>query len=148
MAGMIRLLRAYLRPYAAQLAVVLFLLLIQAIGNLYLPYLNADIINNGVVRGDTDEILRSGSVMLGVTTLLGLAAIASVFLSARIAMGFGRDVRSAIFAKVESFSAVEVNRFGPASLISRNTNDVTQVQTLVFMGLTVIVSAPIRLRAA
>jgi ATP-binding cassette subfamily B multidrug efflux pump len=143
MAAMIRLFRTYLRPYAVRLVVVLVLLLIQAIGNLYLPYLNADIINNGVVVGDTDEILRTGGVMLGVTALLGLAAIVSVFFSARIAMGFGRDVRSAIFAKVETFSAVEVNRFGAASLITRNTNDVTQVQTLVFMALTVIVSAPI-----
>ena len=69
---MVTLYRIYLRPYAAQLAVVLVLLLIQAIGNLYLPYLNADIINNGVVRGDTDEILRVGAMMLGVTALLGL----------------------------------------------------------------------------
>ena len=140
---MTTLFRIYLRPYAAQLSVVFVLLLIQAIGNLYLPYLNADIINNGVVQGDTDEILRSGAMMLGVTALLGLAAIVSVFLSARIAMGFGRDLRSAIFTQVETFSAVEVNRFGSASLITRNTNDVQQVQILVFMALTVIVSAPI-----
>ena len=140
---MITLYRIYLRPYAAQLAVVFVLLLIQAIGNLYLPYLNADIINNGVVQGDTDEILRSGAMMLGVTALLGVTAVVTVFLSAKIAMGFGRDLRAAIFTQVESFSAVEVNRFGSASLITRNTNDVQQVQILVFMALTVIVSAPI-----
>ncbi len=140
---MINLLCTYLRPYRGQIALVLVLLLFQAIGNLYLPNLNADIINGGVSRGDTDHILRVGVVMLAVAGLLGLTAIASVFFSARIAMGFGRDLRRAIFTKVETFSQVEVNQFGPASLITRNTNDVQQVQTLVFMALTVIVSAPI-----
>jgi ATP-binding cassette subfamily B protein len=139
----IGLLRTYLRPYRGRLALVLLLLLIEAIGNLYLPNLNAEIINDGIARGDTDHILRTGLVMLGVTALLGLAAIAGVFVGAQVAMGFGRDLRRAIFTKVETFSQVEVNRFGPASLITRNTNDVQQVQTLVFMALTVIVSAPI-----
>ena len=115
----------------------------QAIGNLYLPDLNADIINDGVATGDTDYILRVGGLMLLVSMLLGLAAIVGVYFGAQVAMGFGRDVRSAIFAKVESFSQAEVNRFGSPSLITRNTNDVLQVQTLVFMSLTVIISAPI-----
>jgi ATP-binding cassette subfamily B multidrug efflux pump len=140
---MIRLLRTYLRPYRGQLALVLVLLLLQAIGNLYLPNLNADIINQGVARGDNSAILHVGVVMLAVTALLGATAIASVYFGARVAMGFGRDLRRAIFTKVETFSQVEVNQFGPASLITRNTNDVQQVQTLVFMALTVIVSAPI-----
>ena len=140
---MIGLFRVYLRPYAAPLALVLVLLLIQAIGNLYLPDLNADIINNGVARGDNDYILRTGALMLGVTGLLALAAVVGVYWGARVAMGFGRDVRSAIFTKVETFSQVEVNRFGPASLITRNTNDVQQVQIVVFMGLTILISAPI-----
>jgi ATP-binding cassette subfamily B protein len=140
---MIGLLRTYLRPYWRQLLVVMALLLVQAIGNLYLPDLNADIINNGVARGDNDYILRTGGVMLVVAGLLGLTAILAVYGGARIAMGFGRDLRSAIFAKVETFSQVEVNHFGPASLITRNTNDVQQVQTLVFLALTVIISAPI-----
>jgi len=140
---MIRLLRTYLRPYRGQLVLILVLLLLQAIGNLYLPNLNADIINQGVARGDNDAILRVGVVMLAVTALLGATAIASVYFGARVAMGFGRDLRRAIFTKVETFSQVEVNQFGPASLITRNTNDVQQVQTLVFMALTVIVSAPI-----
>ncbi len=140
---MIGLLRTYLRPYAAPLALVMALLLIQAIGNLYLPDLNADIINNGIARGDNDYILRTGVLMLGVTGLLGIAAVIGVYWGARIAMGFGRDLRSSIFSKVETFSQVEVNRFGPASLITRNTNDVQQVQTVVFMGLTILVSAPI-----
>jgi ATP-binding cassette subfamily B multidrug efflux pump len=140
---MIGLFRTYLRPYAAPLALVLVLLLIQAIGNLYLPDLNADIINNGVARGDNDYILRTGAVMLVVTGLLAVAAVVGVYWGARVAMGFGRDVRSAIFTKVETFSQVEVNRFGPASLITRNTNDVQQVQIVVFMGLTILISAPI-----
>ncbi len=137
------LLATYLRPYRSQIAIVLVLLLIQAIGNLYLPNLNGDIINNGVVKGDNDYILRTGGLMLVVTGVLGLAAIVSVYFSARIAMGFGRDVRSAIFSKVETFSQVEVNHFGPASLITRNTNDVQQVQIVVLMAFTIMISAPI-----
>ncbi|MEA2549964.1 MAG: ATP-binding cassette, subfamily multidrug efflux pump [Chloroflexota bacterium] len=140
---MIGLLRTYLAPYRGRLLLVMALLLVQAIGNLYLPDLNADIINNGVARGDNDYILRTGGLMLGVTGLLGIAAIVGVYWGARVAMGFGRDLRSAIFTKVETFSQVEVNRFGPASLITRNTNDVQQVQLVVFMGLTVLISAPI-----
>jgi ATP-binding cassette subfamily B protein len=139
----IGLLRTFLRPYAARLGVVLVLLLVGAIGNLYLPDLNGDIINNGVVKGDTDYILRVGAFMLLITLIVGIAAIASVYLSSLIANGFARDVRSAVFSKVETFGQVEVNRFGPASLITRNTNDVQQVQQVVFVALTVVVSAPI-----
>jgi ATP-binding cassette, subfamily B, multidrug efflux pump len=139
----IGLLRTYLAPYKAPIALVLFLLLIQAIANLYLPELNADIINNGVAKGDTDYILRTGGLMLVVTFALMIASIISVFFSARVAMGFGRDTRSAIFRKVQAFSQVEVNHFGPASLITRNTNDVTQVQTLVLLALNIMISAPI-----
>jgi ATP-binding cassette subfamily B multidrug efflux pump len=140
---MIGLFRTYLRSYVWPLVLVLALLLIQALGNLYLPNLNADIINNGIARGDNDYIFRTGALMLGVTALLGVAAVIGVYWGARVAMGFGRDLRSAIFAKVETFSQVEVNRFGPASLITRNTNDVQQVQTVVFLGLTIMISAPI-----
>jgi ATP-binding cassette, subfamily B, multidrug efflux pump len=139
----IALFRQYLRPYAVPLVAVLVLLLVQAIGNLYLPDLNAEIINNGIARGDNDYILRTGALMLVVTALLGVTAVVAVYWGSRVAMGFGRDVRSAIFSKVESFSQVEVNHFGPASLITRNTNDVQQVQTVVFMGLTVMISGPI-----
>jgi ATP-binding cassette, subfamily B, multidrug efflux pump len=139
----IGLLRTYLRPYASQLAVVLVLLLVGAIGNLYLPDLNGDIINNGVVKGDTDYIIRVGAFMLLITVVVGLAAIASVYLSSLVANGFARDLRSAVFSKVETFGQVEVNTFGPASLITRNTNDVQQVQQVVFVALTVMVSAPI-----
>jgi ATP-binding cassette subfamily B multidrug efflux pump len=139
----IGLLRSYLRPYGPQLLLVMALLLVQAIGNLYLPDLNADIINNGVARGDNDYILRTGALMLVVTGLLAVASVIGVYWGSRVAMGFGRDLRSAIFTKVETFSQVEVNHFGPASLITRNTNDVQQVQLVVFMGLTILVSAPI-----
>ncbi len=140
---MIALLRTYLAPYGGRLIVVMGLLLVQAIGNLYLPNLNGDIINNGVVRGDLDYIVRVGGLMLVITGFVGAAAVASVYLSAAIANGFARDLRSAVFGKVETFGQVEVNRFGPASLITRNTNDVQQVQQVVFVGLTVLVSAPI-----
>jgi ATP-binding cassette, subfamily B, multidrug efflux pump len=139
----IGLLATYLRPYRGRLLLVMALLLVQAIGNLYLPDLNADIINNGIAKGNNDYILRTGALMLAVTALLGIAAVIGVYWGSRVAMGFGRDLRSAIFTKVETFSQVEVNHFGPASLITRNTNDVQQVQLVVFMGLTVLISAPI-----
>ena len=140
---MIGLLGTYLAPYRGRLIVVTGLLLVQAIGNLYLPDLNGDIINNGIVKGDLDYILRVGLEMLVITAFIGAAAIASVYLSATVANGFARDVRSAVFSAVETFGQVEVNHFGPASLITRNTNDVQQVQQVVFTGLTILVSAPI-----
>jgi len=139
----IGLLRSHLRPYMGRIAVVLALLLVQAIGNLYLPTLQGDIINNGVAKGDTGYIGSTGFLMLGVTLVVGAASIVGVYFAAQISMGFGRDVRSAIFRKVESFSQVEVNRFGTPSLITRNTNDVQQVQMLVFMALTLLFTAPI-----
>jgi ATP-binding cassette subfamily B multidrug efflux pump len=140
---MIGLFRIYLRPYTRPLILVMILLLIAALGNLYLPDLNGEIIDQGVATGDTAFILQTGALMLAVSAVLVVASVIAVYWSARIAMGFGRDVRRAIFAKVETFSQVEVNRIGPASLITRNTNDVQQVQTVVFMGLTIMVSAPI-----
>lgn len=140
---MLPLLRRFLRPYRGPLSIVMALLGVQALGNLYLPELNADIINNGVVRGDTGYILRVGGVMLAVTLALGAASIVAVYFSARTAMAFGRDVRGALFRSVETFSQREVNAFGAPSLITRNTNDVQQVQMLVIMALTVMVLAPI-----
>src|SRR5205807_1402184 len=124
----IPLLRRYLAPYKVPVTIVLGLLLVQAIGNLYLPTLNGDIINNGVAKGDTDYILRIGGVMLAASLVLAVASVVAVYFGARVAMGFGRDVRGAIFRKVETFSQVEVNAFGAPSLITRNTNDVQQVQ--------------------
>jgi ATP-binding cassette, subfamily B, multidrug efflux pump len=139
----IQLFRRFLPPYRWPLVFVLILLGIQAIANLYLPELNADIINNGVAKGDTDYILKTGAFMLLVTFILGVAAVIAAYFSAKVAMAFGRDVRSGIFRQVETFSQVEVNKFGAASLITRNTNDVQQVQQLVLLGLTVMISAPI-----
>jgi ATP-binding cassette subfamily B multidrug efflux pump len=139
----IRLLRRYLVPYRGRIVLVLALLLVQAIGNLYLPTLNGDIINEGVAKGDTDYIVRVGGLMLVVSLALGITSILGVYWGAQVAMGFGRDVRSAIFRTVQTFSQVEVNHFGPPSLITRNTNDVQQVQTVVFMALTLMISAPI-----
>jgi ATP-binding cassette subfamily B multidrug efflux pump len=140
---MIALFRRFLPRYRWSIALVIVLLLIQAIANLYLPELNADIINNGVVKGDTDYILRTGGLMLAVTFALAIAAIIGIFFGARTSMAFGRDVRGAIFRKVLAFSQVEVNDFTAASLITRNTNDVQQVQMVVLMGLNVMISAPI-----
>jgi len=139
----IGLFRRYLPRYRGPIVLVLILLLVQAIANLYLPELNADIINNGVATGDTDYIIQTGAFMLVVTFALMIAAIIAVFFSAKVAMGFGRDVRSGIFRKVETFSQVEVNDFGAASLITRNTNDVQQVQQVVLLGLNMLISAPI-----
>ena len=140
---MIKLLRQFLRRYRLPIIAILGLLLAQALMTLYLPELNADIINNGVATGDTDYIISVGGVMLVATFVLAVCSIAAVYLGARVAMGFGRDVRLAVFRSVESFSQVEMNHFGTPSLITRNTNDVQQVQMVVFMGLTVIMLAPI-----
>jgi ATP-binding cassette, subfamily B, multidrug efflux pump len=140
---MTRLLTTYLRPYRRQLAIVVSLLLVQAIANLYLPTLNADIINNGVAKGDTQYIVTTGGLMLVVTLVMGVAAVIAVYWGARTSMAVGRDLRGALFRRVETFSQMEVNRFGTPSLITRTTNDVQQVQMLVLMSLTVMISAPI-----
>jgi len=137
------LLKRFLRPYRKQLVLVTLLLLFQAIGNLFLPSLNADLINNGVVKGDAAYILRVGTVMLVVTLLVGACAVLGVYLSAGAAMGLGRDVRGSLFRNVERFSLRELNAFGAPSLITRNTNDVQQVQMLVLLGLTMMISAPL-----
>jgi len=139
----IRLLRERLKPYWRQIIVVLVLLLVQAIANLYLPTLNADIINYGVVTGDTVYILQMGAVMLGVSLVFVIASIIAVYWGSKVAMGFGRDVRGALFRRVQSFSQSEVNHFGTPSLITRTTNDVQQVQMVVLMMLNLVISAPI-----
>ena len=140
---MIRLLRSGLRSYRWQIIIVLVLVLIQVIANLYLPTLNADIINNGVVTGNTAYIVKVGGLMLGVTLLYVLAAIAAVYFGSKTSMGLGRDTRGSLFRRVQSFSQAEVNKFGPASLITRTTNDVQQVQMVVLMMLNVVVAAPL-----
>ena len=140
---MTKLLRQFLGRYRLSIVIVLGLLLAQALTTLYLPALNADIINNGVAKGDTGYIINVGALMLVVTAILGVCSLAAVYLSAKVAMGFGRDVRLAVFRRVGTFSQVEMNKFGTPSLITRNTNDVQQVQMIVFMGLTIILLAPI-----
>jgi ATP-binding cassette subfamily B protein len=140
---MTRLLRTYLAPYRVQLVAIVALVAVQAIANLYLPNLNADIIDNGVVKGDIDYILRTGAVMLVVTFLAAVCAIVSVYWSARTAMAVGRDLRGAIFRKVVAFSQAETNLFGTPSLITRNTNDVQQVQMLLVIALNIMILAPI-----
>jgi ABC-type multidrug transport system, ATPase and permease components len=137
-----RLLTDYLRPYWRQLILVVSLVAIQAIANLYLPDLNAKIIDNGVSKGDTAYIVRVGGLMLVVALLMGLASIVSVYWSSKTSMSFGRDVRGALFRQVENFSQSEINQFGTPSLITRNTNDVQQVQTVLTMALTLMVMAP------
>ncbi|ORT61894.1 ABC transporter ATP-binding protein [Streptomyces sp. CB03238] len=140
---LLRLLRAHLRPYGRTIALVVLLQLIQSLATLYLPTLNADIINNGVLRGDTDRVLTTGGLMLAVTLLQILAAATAVYFGARVAMGVGRDLRAAVFRRVQDFSVREMGRFGAASLITRTTNDVTQVQTLAVLALTMLVAAPL-----
>jgi ATP-binding cassette subfamily B multidrug efflux pump len=140
---MLALLKTYLRPYWKALTLVMVLLMVQAIATLYLPSLNADIVNNGVVRGNTAYILSTGGFMLLVTLVLGAVSIVSIYWGSKTAMAFGRDVRGAIFTKVQTFSQKEVNHFGAPSLITRNTNDVQQVQMVLVFALNMILSAPI-----
>ncbi len=140
---LIRLLRENLRPYSRPLWLVVALQLVGTMASLYLPSLNADIIDQGIAKGDTAYILGAGGWMLAVTLLQIVCSIAAVYYGSRVAMGFGRDVRGAVFHRVGSFSAREVNRFGAPSLITRNTNDVQQVQMLVLTSCTMLVSAPI-----
>ncbi len=140
---LITLLRTYLGRYRGPLTIVVALQLIQTVATLYLPNLNADIIDKGVAQGDTGYIWSVGTVMLGISLVQIVAAMGAVYYGARTAMGFGRDVRDGIFHRVGSFSAREMNTFGAPSLITRNTNDVTQVQMLVLMVCTMFVSTPI-----
>ncbi|HUZ88277.1 MAG TPA: ABC transporter ATP-binding protein [Candidatus Acidoferrales bacterium] len=140
---LLRILRQYLRPYTWALAAVVGLQLVGTLSSLYLPTLNADIIDNGVAKGDTNYIVQTGAWMLTVTLLQVTCSIGAVYFGANAAMAFGRDVRSAIFHQVGQFSARELSHFGAPSLITRNTNDVQQVQMLVLMTCTMLVAAPI-----
>ncbi|MEV6595655.1 ABC transporter ATP-binding protein [Actinoplanes sp. NPDC051346] len=140
---LIRLLRARLRPYRKSILLVVLFQFVATLATLYLPALNADIIDEGVVPGDTGYVLEVGAAMLGVTLVQIVAQIAAVYFGAQVAMGAGRDIRAAIFDRVMSFSAREVGQFGAPSLITRVTNDVQQVQMLVLMGFLLMVSAPI-----
>jgi ATP-binding cassette subfamily B protein len=137
-----KLLVKYLAPQRRLLVAVVVFQLAASIASLYLPTLNADIIDQGVARGDTDYIVRVGGVMLMVTLLQIACTIAAVYFGAKAAMALGRDVRGAIFTRVAEFSEQEVTRFGAPSLITRSTNDVQQVQQLVLMSATLMVAAP------
>lgn len=143
MAGLLRLLAAYLRPYRIPVLLVVVLVTAQAVANLYLPNLNADIINSGVVKGDIGYIWRTGGLMLAISGASGLLSVIGVYFASRTSMGVGRDVRRAVFDRVQRFSAQEMNRFGTASLITRNTNDVQQVQLFMQLALAMMIMAPI-----
>ncbi len=139
---LVKILRRYLAPYKREIVIVSILQLAATIAALYLPTLNADIIDNGVVRGDTDYIMRTGGIMLGVTFLQVIGQILAVYFGARAAMAFGRDLRSATFHRAMGFSSRELGQFGAPTLLNRNTNDVQQVQMMVLMSFTLLVAAP------
>ena len=136
-------LRTYLKPYGRNIVLIIVLQLMATAASLYLPTLNARIIDEGVAKGDTAAIWNLGVIMLGVTLVQIVGQVSAIYFGARTAMGFGRDLRAAIFDRVLSFSTREVNEFGAPSLITRTTNDVQQVQTLVMMTAFMIVQAPI-----
>jgi len=140
---LLRLLRSHIQPYKQPITLLVLLQLVQTIATLYLPTLNADIIDNGVVKGDTGYILKVGGIMIAVTVVQVVCAVGAVYFGARTAMAVGRDIRASVFDRVQSFSAREVGQFGAPSLITRTTNDVQQVQMLVLMTFTLMVSAPI-----
>jgi ATP-binding cassette subfamily B protein len=139
----IGLLRAHLVPYRRDLAVVVGLLVLQVLGSLYLPELNAEIINDGVAKGDTTVILQKGAQMLAVALVVVVAAIAGTYFASRTSMSVGRDIRAETFRTVQTFSLREMNTFGAPSLITRNTNDVQQVQMFLQVALTIMVTAPL-----
>ncbi len=141
--NLLRLLRTFLGRYKKPLLAVAGLTLIQVTCTLILPTLNADIIDKGVLTGDTDYIWKTGGLMLLITIVQVAFAIAAVYYGSRVAMAFGRDVRGALFHRVTDFSAQDVAAHGAPSLITRITNDVTQVQILVLMSCTLLVAAPI-----
>ncbi|MER6206602.1 ABC transporter ATP-binding protein [Streptomyces sp. NPDC001073] len=140
---LIRLLRTYLRPYRKPILLLVLLQFLQTCATLYLPTLNAHIIDNGVVKGDTGYILSFGALMIGISLVQVVCNTGAVYFGARTASAVGRDIRGAVFDRVQSFSAREVGQFGAPSLITRTTNDVQQVQMLTLMTFTLLVSAPI-----
>lgn len=140
---LIRLLRTYLRPYRKPIVLLVLLQFLQTCATLYLPTLNADIIDNGVVNGDTGYIVGYGALMIGISLAQVVCNIGAVFYGARTAAALGRDVRAAVFDRVQSFSSRELGHFGAPSLITRTTNDVQQIQMLALMTFTLMVSAPI-----
>jgi ATP-binding cassette, subfamily B, multidrug efflux pump len=138
-----KLVRTFARPYRRWIVIVVVAQFVQTLAALYLPTLNADIIDNGVIKGDTSYIFGDGAVMLGVAVCQIVAATTSVYFGAKSAMAIGRDIRAGLFDRVQAFSTREVGHFGTPSLITRTTNDVQQVQMLVLMTFTMMLSAPI-----
>lgn len=139
---MVKLLR-FFRPYRWYIFCVILFLFAQSMAELYLPTLMAEVVNNGMMKGDTGYIWKYGSYMLAVALVSSFCSIIGSYLSSIIGMGFGRDIRNGVFSRVESYSLHEFDRIGTASLITRTTNDIIQVQTLVIMGLRFMVFAPI-----
>src|SRR5215475_3023449 len=139
---MLKLFRLMLKPYRGHVAIVLVLALAQSIGFLYLPRLMSDIGDQGLVKGDQRTILEIGGLMLLTSIAATGCAIAGSFYSSQVATGFGRILRSAIFARVEIFSVHQFDRFTAASLVTRTTNDTTQVQQMLIMMLTMVITAP------
>ncbi|WP_197381916.1 ABC transporter ATP-binding protein [Mycolicibacterium mengxianglii] len=137
------LLRRYVAPYRRLVGAVMALQVISTLASLYLPTVNAAIIDDGIANGDAATIIRLGGVMLAVTALQVVCAVGAVYFGSRAGMGFGRDLRSAMFHHVTTFSEHETARFGAPSLLTRTTNDVQQIQVLVQMTFTVLVTAPI-----
>lgn len=137
------LIRSHLRRYRRWLCALVILQLISVVTNLYLPSVNADLLDHGLAVGDVGYIWQAGGLMLAISVVQVIAASAAAFAGARVAMGFGRDLRASIFTQVGTFGAREVNQFGTASLITRTTNDVQQIQMLVLMTCLLLVSAPI-----
>ncbi|WP_147917693.1 ABC transporter ATP-binding protein [Ruania zhangjianzhongii] len=142
---MLQLIRRYLRPYRTEVLLVCVLQFVQTLAALYLPTLNAQIIDEGVVTGDVDLIWRTGGLMLAISAVQALTNVVAIYFGARTAMSLGRDVREGLFTRVMDFSTQEMTQVGTPSLITRSTNDVQQVQMFVFMGMTVIIMAPIML---
>ncbi|MBV9516214.1 MAG: ABC transporter ATP-binding protein [Mycobacteriaceae bacterium] len=137
------LLRTFARPYRSLIAIVALFQVISTLASLYLPTVNAAIIDDGVAKGDAQTIIRLGGIMLAVSGLQVLCAVGAVYFGSRTGMGFGRDLRSAIFTHITGFSAQETVRFGPASLLTRSTNDVQQIQLVVQLTCTMLITAPI-----
>ncbi|MFC3495559.1 ABC transporter ATP-binding protein [Glycomyces rhizosphaerae] len=141
--SIIRLLAEYLRPHRRNLTLTVVLQILGTLASLYVPTLNADLVNHGVATGDTDYVLRHGAIMLAVTLVQITASGFAVYFGAKTAMALGRDLRADLFAQVQRFSAAEMDRFGAPSLITRATNDITQIVTMLVMGLTLLLTAPI-----
>ena len=140
---LIRLLRSHLHPYRGEIGLILLAQFVATMASLFLPSLNGQIIDQGVTKGDTGYIISHGGIMLAVSLVQIVAAVCATYLAAKVAMGMGRDVRANLFGTVVDFSAQEVSKFGAPTLISRNTNDATQVQMVVFMAFSLLVTTPI-----